>query len=125
MSTPTPHNPFANTSGDVDPAVAHQAVNVGDAVLLDVRETDEYTARHAPGAVLLPLSRLHDGAQPPADIGQRPVFAICRSGARSAIATRILADCGHTVSNVVGGMHAWHQAGLPVVDERGGNGTVA
>lgn len=125
MSTSSPHDPFADTPGAVDPAVAHQAADAGDAVLLDVRDTDEYTAGHAPGAVHLPLSRLRDGAQPPGDIGQRPVFAICRSGARSAIATRILADRGHTASNVVGGMHAWHQAGLPVVDERGGNGTVA
>ncbi|OLZ42973.1 hypothetical protein BS330_43505 [Amycolatopsis keratiniphila subsp. nogabecina] len=116
---------FADSSGAVDPAVVHQAVDAGEAVLLDVRETDEYTAGHAPGAVHLPLSRLRDGAEPPVDIGQRPVFAICRSGARSAIATGILAERGHTVSNVVGGMHAWHQAGLPVVDELGGNGTVA
>ncbi|MDX8053839.1 rhodanese-like domain-containing protein [Lentzea sp. BCCO 10_0798] len=125
MNTPSPHNPFANTSGDVDPTTAHQAVSAGDAVLLDVRETDEYTVGHAPGAVHLPLSRLRDGAEPPVDLGQRPVFAICRSGARSAIATQILVDRGHTAANVVGGMHAWHQAGLPVVDERGGNGTVA
>ncbi|MDX8140505.1 MULTISPECIES: rhodanese-like domain-containing protein [Lentzea] len=123
MTTPPLHG--ATTPDEVDPAFAYQHVTARTAVLLDVREDDEYAAGHAPGAVHMPLSQLRDGAELPVDLRQRSVLAICRSGARSGVASRILAERGHTVFNVVGGMQVWQQAGLPVVDERGGNGMVA
>ena len=53
-----------------------------DAVLLDVREDDEWTAGHAPAARHVPMSQLTARLDevPPAD----PLYVICRSGARSA-----------------------------------------
>lgn len=88
-----------------------------DAVLLDVREDDEWAAGHAPGAVHIPLGDL------PARLGEVPqdddVYVICRSGGRSARAQAWLAQNGVDVVNVEGGMGAWREAGRPMVSETG------
>ena len=51
-----------------------------DAVILDVREDDEWTAGHAPGATHVPLGEVPGrlGELPDAD----PLYVICRSGYR-------------------------------------------
>lgn len=92
------------------------------AVLLDVREADEWARGHAPQAVHVPLSELGDRlGEVPAD---RPVLAICHGGGRSGRVTEALTQRGYDVRNVTGGMSAWEQAGLPVVDNEGGPGQV-
>ncbi|CAN5845547.1 rhodanese-like domain-containing protein [soil metagenome] len=87
-----------------------------DAVLLDVREPDEWQAGHAPGAVHVPLadvpSRLGD--LPEVD-GPLPV--VCRSGGRSGRAAEWLAQQGFEVANVDGGMRAWDGAGKTMTSE--------
>lgn len=97
----------------------------GDAVLLDVREPHEWQAGHAPRAVHLPLSALVAGAGLPAHAQARPLVVICRSGNRSRQAAELLATRGAEAVDVIGGMRDWAGAGLPVVDPRGGNGTIA
>lgn len=97
----------------------------GDAVLLDVREPHEWQAGHAPRAVHLPLSALAAGAGLPAHAQARPLVVICRSGNRSRQAAELLATRGAEAVDVIGGMRDWAGAGLPVVDPRGGNGTIA
>ncbi|MCX5051581.1 MULTISPECIES: rhodanese-like domain-containing protein [unclassified Streptomyces] len=101
------------------------AVDSGDdAVLLDVREPYEWQAGHAPRAVHLPLSALAAGAGLPDHAQARPLVVICRSGNRSRQAAELLATRGAQAVDVIGGMRDWAGAGLPVVDARGGNGTV-
>ena len=58
------------------------------AVLFDVREPDEYTEAHAPGAVLVPLATVPDAVEQFRLDG--PVHVICRSGGRSARAVEFL-----------------------------------
>lgn len=74
--------------------------------LLDVRQPEEYTQGHIPGAKLIPLGELPDR------IGEvdRDVTTIvyCRSGARSTSATGLLMNAGFDdVWNMTGGMMAW------------------
>lgn len=92
------------------------------AVLLDVRENDEWAAGHAPGAVHVPLAEVSAAATRFADA---EVLSVCRSGNRSAKAAEALAAVGVKVRNVAGGMTAWMAAGLPVVRDDGTPGTVA
>ncbi|MFE1443325.1 rhodanese-like domain-containing protein [Streptomyces sp. NPDC058739] len=101
------------------------AARTARSVLLDVREADEWAAGHAPGAVHLPLAELVGAATPPAEVRSRPVVVICRSGNRSRQAAEHLRAHGVEAVDVVGGMRDWAEAGLPVVDARGGNGSVA
>ncbi|ARP70942.1 rhodanese-like domain-containing protein [Streptomyces pluripotens] len=97
----------------------------GDATLLDVREPYEWQAGHAPDAVHVPLSALAAGAGLPGTAQARPVVVICRSGNRSRRAARLLQARGVEAVDVIGGMQDWAAAGLPVVDARGRNGSVA
>ncbi|WP_427164626.1 rhodanese-like domain-containing protein [Streptomyces sp. C1-1] len=101
------------------------ADSAGDAVLLDVREPYEWQAGHAPRAVHLSLSALAAGAGLPSEAQARPLIVICRSGNRSRQAAELLVARGAQAVDVIGGMHDWTGAGLPVVDARGGNGTIA
>ncbi|MEU9763604.1 rhodanese-like domain-containing protein [Streptomyces sp. NPDC047985] len=94
------------------------------AVLLDVRESHEWQAGHAPGAIHLPLATLIADAVLPAEARSRPVVVICRSGHRSRRAAELLRAGGVEAVDVTGGMREWAEEGLPVVDARGGNGAV-
>ncbi|MFI9628890.1 rhodanese-like domain-containing protein [Streptomyces sp. NPDC052042] len=93
-------------------------------VLLDIREPHEWHAGHVPGAVHLPFTALTSGAVLPAEARSRPVVVICRSGNRSQQAAELLRARGVEAVDVTGGMREWAEAGLPVVDARGGDGTV-
>lgn len=90
--------------------VAEAAHRPPGAVLLDVREDDEWAEAHAPDAVHIPMGRLRVATLPDG----RPVYCICRSGNRSGRVVAALTDAGVDARNVVGGMQAWIAAGLPV-----------
>ncbi len=104
----------------IDVAEAARLVESGHALMLDVREDDEWAAGRAPDATHMALSALQPGDVPT----DRPVIAMCRSGNRSGKAAVALAAAGVDVSNIAGGMKAWEAAGLPVVTDGGAPGVV-
>ena len=75
----------------------------GEIALIDVRRPDEYEEFHVPGAEL--PDRL---AELPA---VSPLYIICRTGARSAIAAEFLGEQKLDAINVAGGTLAWMDAG--------------
>lgn len=90
----------------LDPsAEAHRLVEAG-ALLLDVRTPAEFAAGHVAGAVNIPVQELRERlAELPAK--EQPVVVYCRSGARSASATAMLREAGHTAIHDLGPMSAW------------------
>ena len=97
----------------VSASEAHSTTLHGPAVLLDVREPEEWRAGHAPQAEHIPLGQLESRlAELPRD---RQIICLCRSGRRSAIATQQLLAHGYQTVDLIGGMTAWAAAGLPVV----------
>ncbi len=88
-----------------------QAQQTG-ALLVDVREQDEWDAGHAPGAVHLPLSELSGRRGELA--GAARVVMVCRSGARSDLAASLLASEGIPAENLAGGLLAWERADQPL-----------
>lgn len=100
---------------DVTPQEGQRRVQDG-ALLVDVREQNEYDVVHAEGATLLPLSEFETRyAELPRD---RDLVMICRSGARSARAGEFLVQQGYgRVVNLAGGTNAWVEAGLPSVKD--------
>lgn len=84
-----------------------------DAVLLDVREPEEWAAGHAPGAVHIPLGDLPSrvGDLPRTD---GPLAVTCRGGGRSSQAVAWLVSQGVDAVNLDGGMKAWQSAGRPL-----------
>ncbi|MGH3801487.1 MAG: rhodanese-like domain-containing protein [Pseudonocardiaceae bacterium] len=103
----------------VSPVPAVPVPNVPDsAVLLDVRENDEWAAGHAPGAVHVPMGQVPQRLDELATtFPDRPVHVVCRSGTRSARVTTYLVQAGWDAVNVDGGMRAWAAAGRPMVAE--------
>jgi rhodanese-related sulfurtransferase len=88
------------------------------ALILDVREDDEWAAGHIDGALHIPMGQVPGRvADLPAD---RPISVVCRSGARSARVTGFLVQAGTDAQNVAGGMQIWEAAGRPMVSETGG-----
>ena len=70
------------------------------AVLLDVRETDEFQSGHIPGAVNLPLSRIEQAKLE----RNESIFVYCLRGTRSKQAVSRLARMGYTKVKSIGGI---------------------
>lgn len=113
---------FKKPYREVGPDEAKAAVERG-AVLLDVREPHEWKTGHAPKARHIPLGQL--GSRAGELPRNREILVVCRSGARSARAAKLLSAQRGDVANVKGGMGAWARQGLPVVAKGGGPGRVA
>jgi rhodanese-related sulfurtransferase len=93
---------------------ARRKLDAGEAIMLDVREADEWRAGHVAGATHIPLGGLAGRlGELPRD---REVLLFCRSGNRSGKATEFLRAHGFDrARNVEGGIIAWAGRGLPVV----------
>lgn len=95
------------------PEQASAAVDAGEALVLDVREPDEWARGHIAGALHVPLQTL------PARLEELPrdrlIVCQCASGGRSASAARFLVQSGFQATNLVGGIMQWQRSGLPVV----------
>ncbi|MHC4947348.1 MAG: rhodanese-like domain-containing protein [Planctomycetota bacterium] len=86
--------------------------------ILDVRGEAEWREGHIPGVVHVPVGALADRLDGVPG-GDGPLAVVCGSGYRSTVAASILERNGlGPVINVVGGMRAWRQAGLPIMPER-------
>ena len=83
------------------------------AFILDVREPDEWTQFHIPGATLIPLGDLPNRlTEIPTD---KTIVVVCRTGHRSASGRDILLKAGFSsVTSMAGGVTAWQAAGLPI-----------
>lgn len=98
---------------EANPAEVHAWLLAGEAVLVDVREADEFAREHVAGAQLNPLSRL-DAALMAVPASKKLVI-MCRSGNRSSQALVALhGRMSGTVYNMMGGLNAWMKLGLPV-----------
>lgn len=83
------------------------------AVIVDVREPEEYAAGHVAGSRLIPLATLPDRLRELPSQG--PVFVICHSGRRSLMAARFLSRAaGIDARSVAGGTAAWTRSGRPL-----------
>lgn len=104
----------SRTVSNID-VVQSRTMQQQGALLLDVREPDEFADGHAPGSKLIPLGQLQSRVNEIGDFKRNPVVIICRSGRRSLQAASILGQLGFTaIYNVQGGMIAWEKAALPI-----------
>jgi rhodanese-related sulfurtransferase len=97
----------------LSPQQVRERINAGNAVLVDIREPDEFARSHVKGAQSQPLStweKAHLTIDPDADV----IFT-CRSGMRTAGACdRLAARVNGDAFVLEGGLDAWAKAGLPV-----------
>lgn len=102
----------------ISPIEAQKLLTEQKALLVDVRESDEFAAKRIPGASLQPLPALP--FLPPDSDLDRPVIYYCHSGNRTGKAQEKLTRRGHTSVYVLdGGLEAWEKAGLPIESRKG------
>ena len=116
MATKDPREPFTR----ITVAEAKEKLDSGAAVMVDVREPNEYVEVHATGVRLIPVNTVIGEAKQIREFaGDKEVLFICKSGARSALAAEFATAAGIddiAMYNVEGGTQAWVQAGYPTGD---------
>lgn len=107
---------FTGAAGNsVSAAQAVLLINRQNALLLDVRNADEYAASYINGARNIPLDELEKRVEELAKHRAKPVVVVCASGNRSTRAIGILRKAGFEQTfSLAGGLASWRDAGQPV-----------
>ncbi|MFC4600254.1 rhodanese-like domain-containing protein [Cohnella hongkongensis] len=93
-------------SKDILPDEVKHRLEQGEKLqVVDVREPDEWTSGHIPGARHIPLGSIHQ-RHIELDLKQEYII-VCRSGGRSSLACELLEGLGYKVANMPGGMLEW------------------
>ncbi len=108
-----------NRIDEVDPAFVPERLRSG-ALLIDVRESDEWASGHIPGARHVPKSHLESRIEATAPDRSQQVILYCAAGVRSAWAARTLTeDLGYEhVESMIGGYALWKDRGYEVAIPR-------
>lgn len=111
-----------NNIHNIDVKTARSWIDNGEAIIIDVRETDEYSGGHIEGAINIPLSSLNDHIEQIKNlqtekIGKKitkKIILQCRAGVRSMRACELLHKEGfeHDLWNLEGGILAWQELGV-------------
>jgi rhodanese-related sulfurtransferase len=95
---------------------AHDRLAAGHVLVVDVREADEFTLGHLPGALSVPRGILEGAADPGYKLRveplcrarRQPTLLYCQTGARSAMAAATLQEMGfEQVYSLAGGVECW------------------
>lgn len=100
---------------EVGTVEALQLINHKDAVIVDVREQNEYETGHLLNSKLIPLGALKGRIDELEQYREHPVVVVCASGNRSRIAAAQLKNRNFTQAySLLGGVVAWRKADLPL-----------
>lgn len=84
------------------------------ALVLDVREPDEFAQGHLQGARNIPLTELEARLKELEKYREKPVMVVCERGGRATKAAKLLKAQQFTALHVLkGGMQAWLEAKMP------------
>jgi len=99
---------------ELEPEAVKALLDAGKAVLVDVRENDEYAEEHIAGSLLYPMSDFEIETWP--GVAGKKVIISCLGGVRSAaVARKLIASGQGWATHLKGGLNAWRDAGLPTV----------
>src|SRR5664279_6077219 len=97
---------------EIEPSRAEEEIAAGNAVILDVREPDEYEQGALPGAVHIPRGTLETSVEGRIPDKSSHVVVYCAGGTRSAFAAQTMQQLGYTdVASVIGGFNRWKDEG--------------
>ena len=103
------------THGGLTPAAAVQLINREKAVVVDVAETEEFSAGHVGGAKNIPLNQLEEKLPAMVKNKALPLILVCPNGARAGRALGIVKKLGYDQAQALGGgLAAWKTANLPL-----------
>jgi rhodanese-related sulfurtransferase len=99
---------------EITPGDAQNQIELGDAVLIDVREEDDWRDDHAKGAKHLSRGMIELEIEEQVPDLKTPIICYCGGGSRSALVAQSLQKMGYeNVRSLAGGFRAWKEAGLP------------
>jgi rhodanese-related sulfurtransferase len=99
---------------EISPQDAASKLETSDAVIVDVREKDEWDEKHIPGAVHMSRGTIELDVEEKVPDTNAMIICHCGGGGRSALAAESLKRMGYkNVRSMAGGFKAWQAAGLP------------
>ena len=99
---------------EVSPPDTATKLNSGDAIVVDVREKDEWDEGHIPGATHMSRGTIELDIEEQIPDQNALIICHCGGGGRSALAAETLQKMGYkNVRSMAGGLKAWKAAGLP------------
>jgi phage shock protein E len=99
---------------EISPQDAAAKLNNGDAVIIDVRDKDEWDEGHIPGATHMSRGTIELDVEEKIPDPNAIIICHCGGGGRSALAAETLQKMGYkNVRSMAGGLKAWKAAGLP------------
>jgi rhodanese-related sulfurtransferase len=101
---------------EISPEDAAAKSNSGEAVIVDVREKDEWDEEHIPGATHMSRGTIELDIEEEVPDRNAMIICHCGGGGRSALAAESLQKMGYkNVRSMAGGFKAWKAAGLPTM----------
>ena len=102
-------------SREIGTMEATRLMNSGNALVLDIRDTGEFSSGRIPKSKNIPLSEIDKRLDEISRFKDKPVIVTCRTNNRAGSAARLLKQRGFAdVYQLAGGFGAWQQASLPV-----------
>jgi rhodanese-related sulfurtransferase len=99
---------------ETSPTEAAEKSKNGEAVIVDVREKDEWDEEHIPGAIYMSRGTIELDIEEKVPDMSATIICHCGGGGRSALAAESLQKIGYkNVRSMAGGLKAWRAAGLP------------
>jgi rhodanese-related sulfurtransferase len=99
---------------EISPQDAAAKLNNGDAIVVDVRDKDEWDGGHIPGATHMSRGTIELDIEEKVPDPNAMIICHCGGGGRSALAAETLQKMGYkNVHSMAGGFKAWKTAGLP------------
>ena len=99
---------------EISPTEAAAKLKSGDALIIDVREKDEWDEEHIPGAIHLSRGTIELDIEEKVPDTNAMIICHCGGGGRSALVAESLQKMGYkNVRSMAGGFKAWRAAGLP------------
>lgn len=98
---------------------ATQLINSGKTLVLDVRDTAQFSTAHLRDARNIPIKELSQRVGELDKFKGKNVIVVCQSGTQTAKAESILKKAGFTeVYGLTGGITAWQAQGLPTANQK-------
>jgi len=102
-------------AGSLTAQGAVQLINRERAVVVDVREPEEFAAGHVTGAKNVPLNQLEQKLPAAVKNKSLPLLLVCATGARAQRAVATAKKLGYEQAQAVaGGLKSWKDANLPL-----------
>ena len=102
---------------EISPQDAAAKLKSSEAVIVDVRDKDEWDEAHIPGAIHLSRGTIELDIEEKVPDPNAMIICHCGGGGRAALATESLQKMGYkNVRNMAGGLKAWKAAGLPTTN---------